>query len=205
MYRLLSTIIFTSLSIIILQSYSFAANIELNDELTQINIVGPISSGDYEKFLNAVLTGGAQANEINLASPGGDVLEAMKIGRLIRELKYTTRAPEGTALDSYCPYSETSTYCTCESACVLIYLGGVERAGILLGIHRPYVPHDLLNLLSFDQAISSADYLDRMMDDYLTTMGAPTNLLEEMLHTPSDTIKYLDEQYINSNLSGYDI
>jgi hypothetical protein len=62
---------------------------------------GKIEAGDYnklrsvygEKSTNQFYIGMPGANEIYLASPGGDLAEAMKIGRLVRALKLHTIVP----------------------------------------------------------------------------------------------------------------
>ena len=56
-------------------------------------IEGEIIAGDFEKFDKLVEKHGYATNTVALASPGGDVVEAMKIGRLIRELRFSTWAP----------------------------------------------------------------------------------------------------------------
>jgi hypothetical protein len=62
---------------------------------------GKIEAGDYDKLrsvygetiTNQFYLGNFWANEIYLASPGGDLAEAMKIGRLERALKLHTIVP----------------------------------------------------------------------------------------------------------------
>src|ERR1700691_5626736 len=56
---------------------------------------GKIESGDFEKFKKFVL-GNDKIVEIYLASPGGDLAEALKIGILSRMLKLSTVAPSKT-------------------------------------------------------------------------------------------------------------
>ena len=53
---------------------------------------GIIEAGDFDKLRSFILDGGG-ANEIYLASPGGDLAEAIKIGRLVRALKLATVVP----------------------------------------------------------------------------------------------------------------
>ena len=62
---------------------------------------GVIQPGDYDKLrkvygdvqANQFYVGSLQANQLYLASPGGDLAEAMKIGRLVRVLKLHTVVP----------------------------------------------------------------------------------------------------------------
>ena len=53
---------------------------------------GTIEPGDFEKVRRFIFDGHG-ALEIYLASPGGDLSEAMKIGHLLRALKVTTVLP----------------------------------------------------------------------------------------------------------------
>ena len=47
-------------------------------------IEGPIESGDYEHFLKVVKDNQGKLADVYLLSPGGDFVEAMKIGRAWR-------------------------------------------------------------------------------------------------------------------------
>ena len=53
---------------------------------------GRIQTGDFETVKNFI-AGNNRVVEIYLASPGGDLAEAIKIGRLIRLLKLSTVVP----------------------------------------------------------------------------------------------------------------
>ena len=60
--------------------------------LSSIVIEGLIEPGDFLKFKQA-LTSEPFLDKVTLWSPGGDALEAIKIGRLIRKLRMRTEAP----------------------------------------------------------------------------------------------------------------
>ena len=114
---------------------------------------GKIAAGDYNKLRNFLgdksnfekISGG-----VFLASPGGSITEALKIGRLIRGLRLSTDAPSGPATgtprfgESVITPSQLrdpkSNY-GCASACFFVYVAGVYRhlnwAG-RLGVHRPF-------------------------------------------------------------------
>lgn len=74
-----------------------------------------------------------------LDSPGGDVDAAIIAGLFLREIKARTLVVKGS----------------CASACVLIFVGGVQRilVGGRLGLHRPYAES-----LSSGEADSRAAY-----------------------------------------------
>ena len=58
-----------------------------------IFINGTISAGDYARFERIVRTSQKIPNSVSLRSPGGNVFEALKIGRVIRSLYLQTNAP----------------------------------------------------------------------------------------------------------------
>src|SRR5271168_4059283 len=60
--------------------------------ITGVVLEGKIEAGDFDRFKNIILNGD-NAVEIYLASPGGDLSEAMKIGALVRLLKLSTVVP----------------------------------------------------------------------------------------------------------------
>jgi hypothetical protein len=189
-------------------SSSFSAEISAKKRhLAKVIVIeGQIEEGDYEKFVNAVLQGGTKA-DIFIASIGGNAIEAMKIGRLIRALKFSTIAP--LLNDKGLPYCEwaapitNSENCTCQSACVLIYLSGINRSGSYLGVHRTFIKHDVLKNLPIDKATQYSKEVSKYVREYLSEMGSPPSLSEKIESISSDSIDLLDEAYINEYLSGY--
>jgi len=103
-----------------------AADIEVleTDSYPLIVIMGEIVSGDAEKFRKIATS--VDASGVILASPGGSLVEALEIGRIIQISGYITGVPEDTV---------------CASACALIWLAGDERRaqeGALIGFHASY-------------------------------------------------------------------
>lgn len=194
--------------VVLIASGSMAADIRLSEETPRhIVIEGEVLPGDYEKFVDAVLEGGASYRTVFLASPGGASREALRIGRLIRSLRYTTVvgsvSPLGPKGGVFCPHYIKKENCTCLSACPVIYLAGVERRGEILGVHRIYVRHERLKQMSFDEAKRVSDMLTASLTKYLDEMGTPIVLKEKILATASDQIEMLDRDYVQKNLSGY--
>ena len=61
---------------------------------------GKIVAGDFDKvrsFLGKKSNFDKISGGVFLASPGGSIIQAMKIGRLIRDLRLSTDAPSGPA------------------------------------------------------------------------------------------------------------
>ncbi len=130
---------------------------------------GKIVPGDYDKLRNFLgnksnfdkISGG-----VFLASPGGEVAETIKIGRLIRALRLSTDAPSGTPKGSpkfgkslIQPYDlvDPKTNYLCTSACFFLFVAGIYRnmnwVG-RLGIHRPVRSESNAKILSDDETLN---------------------------------------------------
>jgi hypothetical protein len=85
---------------------------------------GTITPGISEAFAAEVGKRGDYIKTVVLNSPGGSVTDALAMGRLIREKKFTTEVDAGKY---------------CASSCPLVFAGGVERrAGdkAAVGVHQ---------------------------------------------------------------------
>lgn len=133
---------------------------EVVDPLPTISITGPIIKGDFDKFQKAASTFVAKNMvplRVTLNSIGGDVDEAIKIGRLARKLLVQVSVHGNDIID---PSSESAEFIrkslakdpsreylwrsyrmvsaiqplgdddiiSCYSACVLIFFGGTDRS-----------------------------------------------------------------------------
>lgn len=93
--------------------------------IQNVVISGEIVPGDAEKFVK--VTEPIRHALVILSSPGGDVIESLQIGRLIRFRGFITAVPNDTL---------------CVSACALIWLAGNPRFGedrATIGFHAAYV------------------------------------------------------------------
>jgi hypothetical protein len=170
----------------------------------QIVIEGGIIKGDYEKFMEAVLKSGYDTKGVLIASSGGSVDEAMKIGRLIRALKFSTNGPFGDINEPLCyPVLKNKANCVCMSSCVLIWLSGVHRYGDHLSIHRFVINRNHLKGLSMNKAAFAAKLIKKETDKYMLEMDTPKDLIERIDNIPSNRMETLDEEYIDKNLDGY--
>jgi len=160
-----------------------------------IIIDGPIVEGDYQRFIEAVANAGSTKGMVFIASPGGSVYEAIQIGALIRDLRFETHVPGNGHGGGVCfglPVSE----CICASACPLIYLGGVRRAGDYLGIHRTFIQRETLENLSFAEAQSAGRGQAEVVERYLRLMDAPQALFDEMRSIPSGSLRILPQDFV---------
>ncbi len=118
---------------------------------------GVINSGTTEKF-KAFVANEKPPKNIRFDSPGGNVLEALKLGQFLRQLNWDTFVGEQSAI---IPGSHLSQYKTqkssCYSACVYAFAGGVHRdaADRSVGIHQFYRPDDALR--PNDKTLSAVD------------------------------------------------
>lgn len=154
-------------------------------------INGEIRRGDYARALNAVKESYAQGElaqlSVRLDSPGGDVLEAMKIGQLIRDLKLPVSVLLGR----------------CDSACVFILVSGAERRSPFgVGVHRPFFEKEYFSGLSVDSAQKKYDEMTKATRAYLISMDVPTELIERMFRVPSNEIERLSLEDVQKWISG---
>ena len=144
--------------------------------------------GDYEKVAAIYRANHKVLGRFALQSPGGDVEEAMKIGRLFRRYLIGAEAPLGQVFTvARCNSNEE---CFCASACALIWYGAVERIG-QVGLHRPRTMDPRFKTMA--PADASVAY-KRMLDEisrYLEEMEAPREAIDAMVATSSSEIRWM--------------
>jgi hypothetical protein len=113
---------------------------------------------------------------VNFDSPGGEIYEAMRLGRVMRENLITT----GVNSES-----------NCHSACVIAFLGGVIRLPFgSIGIHSFY-SKDLIGAPDFALASERYDEVSAHVEQYLRAVRIPTAFLDEMKKVPHYKMKVL--------------
>ena len=150
---------------------------------------GLIEPGAAERFAREVELRGEYIEIIELASSGGSVLDALTIGRRIRELGATTEIRAG----SYCA-----------SSCPLVFSGGVERraaAGAAIGVHQ-------ISRTGSDPTVSPADVMEEAqrvsadVQTYLTEMDIDARVWVHAMRTPPDELFYFSpDELIELNLA----
>lgn len=139
-----------------------------------IAVDGEIVKGDLAKLTATYerIRGREGALIVDLNSPGGDLSEAMAMGRWIRHAKASTGVRPRSS---------------CASACVYIFAAGVDKfaTGPLI-IHRPY-------LMSYpaggvDAALKDALAASR---SYFAEMNVPENLADVMFSISPDSGRLL--------------
>jgi hypothetical protein len=178
---------------------------------------GHIVSGDYKKVRDFLgekanfekITGG-----VFLASPGGNVTESLKIGRLIRSLRLSTDAPSGprTGIPRFGESLITPNQLVnakadygCASACFFIYVAGVYRhlnwTG-RLGYHRPIELESEANKLDVEQALNHTWRVRQLIQKFLADMNVPDKYIDLIYSVPFSQVHWVTQAEFDSDLQG---
>lgn len=187
-------------------NFSIAADVWFQngkrDDIDDLVIEGEIEVGDFDKIEKEIFDFGPPIQSVFLYSPGGDAREAMRIGDLLRSLHLTTFSPDFSLEEyrkdrstlspacegSWKPLPKSSSNCTCNSACFLIWLGGLERRGVYVGVHRPVFDANSYSSMSSQQAEAAYQDMIDAIGVYLEKYDVPQDIVEKMLNTPSHEI-----------------
>jgi hypothetical protein len=180
---------------------------------------GTIVPGDYDKLRKLIeedcpakYYNSACASDIYLASPGGSVTEAMKIGRLVRSLRWGTQAPEDVPADlrqkmiNALKLEDPKSNYLCTSACFFIFVAGIERSitadKVFLGIHRPFMSDADLRAVNANQAMASATQARSVVNAYLKEMSVPAKYADLMFSIPKDQVRWIAEADFKADFMG---
>jgi hypothetical protein len=158
---------------------------------------GKIEEGDYERLRAFYRQNHPFISAFTLVSPGGNVAEAIKIGRLFRKYLITAFAPvritspNGSdrftlGRDPECDHGQ----CICASACALIWFGAVDHWGTI-GLHRPHTDDPSFKALDPPAAAEAYRLMLDSVRQYLDEMEAPKPMIEAMVATGSADIKWV--------------
>ena len=174
-----------------------------------IVIEGRIETGDYDRFVKIVKENQAQVSGVYIFSSGGDFEEAMKIGRAIRALDLASQVPMRSSTgrpvcesDGFGPKPNNPSNCSAASAAFFIHIGATNRGGTFLAVHRPVFVGERFGHLTQSQAQAAYDALQERARAYMSDMGVPTHVQEDVLGTPSDKALLLDEKTIKTYFWG---
>lgn len=182
-------IILFSLLIFVFLNTLDARSAEIHAGKNEIFITGKISEGDSDKLIIALKNHRELSDSksktfpptIWLESSGGDVVEAMKMGNIVRRSLITVITTK------------------CYSACTFIALSSVEP---LLsedtGIHRPYFEQKYFSNLSASEAEKEYKRLGKVCRRYLLDIGVINEIIDKMFSVPSDEIYILsNSEYLS--------
>jgi hypothetical protein len=175
---------------------------------------GKIEVGDFDKFKSFIVNGG-NVTEIYLASPGGDLAEAMKIGLLVRSLKLSTVVPSKTLTNQQRDLVTARHYLKdakanylCASACFFIFVAGIHRSSDdlgppILGVHKPSLVVNNLKTLNLDQATAADNQVRTTVENYLKLMDVPPKYAENMYAVPKGRIRWIRNDEFQADFSRF--
>ena len=201
----------------------------------EVILEGKIEKGAYDKLLRLIdehCNKNDCIDSIFLASPGGDLVEAMKIGRLVRKLRLETHVPsdvppvpsellspdrqkiealrkraEADLKDYKAILKDAKANFMCTSACFFIFVAGIDRQGNIwppvLGIHRPYLSETDLKALTGNQVIAAAGQIRTVVENYLKEMSVPAKYADLMFSIPKEQVRVIDRDDFKSDFEGY--
>ncbi len=152
------------------------------DERWLIYLDGPVDPGATSRVVNLILTEQITNAVVYLNSPGGSLVTAMQLGRVLREHEFDTRV--GTRTTD----ATRATAGTCHSACPFILAGGVQRSlerGSAVGLHRAENRQPPRDVDAFQHAVRT------QVVEYLAEMGVHADVASIMQGIPHDRIRDL--------------
>jgi hypothetical protein len=152
-----------------------------DSEDNAVLLSGEIRKGDYEALLRFARKNPTifNAHTLVLASPGGDLIEAMRIGSFVRK--------------TYQSVFVSPDIGKCASACFLIYVAAVNRGAQAkaIGIHRPYFAPSEFERMPLQEAEKKHRRLMEVVRKYLEDQQVPQYLIERMFSLASTEIYWL--------------
>jgi hypothetical protein len=201
-----------------IQSRALDMNVQANkdEKLIYVNMWGEIQAGDDQKFHALILPylrTGHIVFQVNIFSQGGDVPAAMSLGRRIKMLQTRTVTASNEAKiinnqrvltnDAMCIFQEEAgtgtmikivrghSWCSCESACFLVWAGGMTRQGGRIGIHRFYWKGQEFGNLPAQKARELYENSQTVFRDYVKEMNVPATIIDRLFATDSHNMYFL--------------
>ena len=143
-----------------------------------------IEPGDAKR-LASLIANGLIVTRLSLDSNGGDLVEAMRIGEIVRTLQISTIVKKGN---------------NCASSCFFIFLAGAGRVALggefrgnpkspagYVGLHRPY----LKSPSGSNQSLERQAIVMKKVKAYLEAYMVPSRLIDLMMSRPSNDIYWM--------------
>ena len=168
-------------------------------------LAGEIKPNDADKFIEMFNRLRSKFNNkecpfgtpwVMIDSTGGDVVEAIKLGRFIKQNALTTEMSPFRLVvkNKMFDFADDMKNGQCFSACVFVLAGGVVRrvdaSTNQVGIHRPYFSQ-IEGDLSPSAIKSSRERLNKLIKDYFEEVDINPSLLDDMLSIPPEKIRIL--------------
>lgn len=153
-----------------------------------ILMTGEVKKGDLEVLRRFAAKDKHRfhSRTIVLASQGGDLLEATRIGLFLRK--------------TYMEVFVNPEIGRCASACFFIYVAAVQRDSMVpgLGIHRPYFSSSEFERTPLNEVEQKHRQLMQSVKSYLEEQQVPSKLIEKMFSLASSEIYWLTYDDIRS-------
>jgi hypothetical protein len=166
-----------------------------------IKLTGPIVKGDEERLRKTIRnspSGHRYYRDLLLDSPGGDVDEALRIAKVVREALLNTSTSRSYPED----WQETQTAWACASSCFLVWVAGTYRSSITkidtqfgpvgIGLHRPYFPPQMYENETPARIAEMQQNAAASVRNYLRREQIPETLIDKMLAKSSVDIYWLE-------------
>lgn len=179
---------------------------------------GKIGPGDYDKlrkFLGQKSNFDKISGGVFLASPGGSITQAMKMGRLIHNLRLATDAPSGpqTGIPKFGQsvitpgnLKDPKANYLCASACFFVYVGGVYRnlnwVG-RLGVHQPIQLESNAKKLTVDETLNLNWEVRTIVKNYLKDMDVPEKYVDIIYSTPPNEVRWISQNEFDADFGGF--
>ncbi|HLQ19809.1 MAG TPA: hypothetical protein VK146_12605 [Tabrizicola sp.] len=150
----------------------------------QVLLNGTIAGGDASRLSRWLTSSAGDTAGFVLNSPGGDVSEALEIGRMLRASELPVTVPANAICFSACPY---------------ILAGGLERKvsrQASVGVHQHYFGEN--TYLPAFLLVSDIQSGQAQVMTYLDEMGIDPLLMAKALMTPPDDIYILVPEELES-------
>jgi len=147
-------------------------------------IQGSIQKGDYAKIIQFVRhpdNYGRFARSVFLDSPGGDLVETVRIAHLLEKSYAATHVDAGAR---------------CYSACFILWMSGVSRNvsdRAVLGVHRIHVKVDGEPMDPGSERFAS---IARRVENYMAGLGTPRTILDRMNATASASMFVINQRWL---------
>jgi hypothetical protein len=169
---------------------------------------GAITEGDARRLEDLIQANMPLLGSLALNSRGGSVSEAIEVGRVVHRYYLWTQAP--STLEGKRPHYwlwgkgrliEVPD-AICASACFFVWLGGVNRSGDRVGIHRPLPPPDEMRKLSPVEAERLYHDLSDKVLRYFAELDVSPHWMSDMMRIASDDIYIIPEDQRQRELDG---
>jgi hypothetical protein len=148
-------------------------------------VIGKIERGDAARFRDVIGRNGPAVEALFLRSPGGSMYDSIEIGTLAHDLMLDTYAPyyAGNCQFDDSRWGIHNAPCTCVSGCFLIWMSGVNRYGVIVGMHRPWDTSGDMGRSSYEQAAAVYNKWLADLKAYLTKMELPDVYFSKFIAT----------------------